>query len=162
MAKSKSTSTLPRSKITMCGGLSMPGLAPPLFEFPAAFQRAAESEFVGKFQTAAGGQAVGDTGDFHFLRGQSFGQVKTGRVALDVGAKREDDFPNRFLLEALLEFANAEILGFNSVDRRNAPAQDMKFAAVISRFFDADDIDRPFDQTNDGIAPGIGANVTGA
>src|ERR1700733_887515 len=57
MDQSKSTSTLPRSKM-------MAGEAGMSVHLPAALKRAAERQFVGEFQSAAGGQAETDAGDF--------------------------------------------------------------------------------------------------
>ena len=51
-------------------------------DLPVAFQGPVQGDFVGEFQAAAGGQTVGDAGNFRPFAGQPFGQVKTGRVPL--------------------------------------------------------------------------------
>jgi len=56
-------------------------------QFPAAFQGTAESDFVGEFQAAAGGEAVGDAGYFCAFAGEPFGQIKTGGIAFHIGAQ---------------------------------------------------------------------------
>ena len=57
-------------------------------QFPAALQRAHEGGIVGKFQMAAHGDAVGQTGDFDFQRTQKPTHIHGGGFALGVALNK--------------------------------------------------------------------------
>ena len=130
--------------------------------FPAAFEGAAQGEFVGKFESAAGGQAVGDAGDFEIRTRKALGEVVTGGIAFDVGAEGDDDFVNGFAREALFQTGDAEVFGFNTVERRNFSAEDVKFSAKGTSFLNAQDVHGAFDDADErGVAARVGAESAG-
>lgn len=63
-------------------------------DLPAAFEGAAEREFVGEFKAAANGEPMGDAGDGDALIAKKVVEVKTGGIAFDIGWKSNDHFVN--------------------------------------------------------------------
>ena len=132
-------------------------------QFAAAFEGAAEREFIGEFKARARWQTMGDAGDFDIRRGEAFGEVEAGGVAFDIGAQRKDDFADWLVLQSSFEFHDAQVFGFDAVQGRDAAAEDMKFAAKSAGAFDADDIHRAFDDADKGgIALRVGTDFAGA
>jgi hypothetical protein len=124
------------------------------------FQGATQGELIGKFQASSGWKAVSNSSDFEARSGEAFGEIKAGGVALNVGSQRDDDFLDRLPPQPLFQRSDMKVIRFDAIQRGDFSAEDVIFAAVGARFFDADDIDRPFHQADEGrIASRIGADV---
>ena len=125
----------------------------------AAFEGAAESEFVGIIKAAAGGEPLRDARDADAGVGERFGEIMAGGVAFDIGGEREDDFFDVLLWDALDELGDAEIFGADAVERGDAAAEDVELAAEGVGLFDAQDIDGAFDDAEEsGVAARIVAD----
>ena len=124
-----------------------------LLQFAAAFQSATQCQFIGKLQTRACWNAVSNASDLDLVRRQTLGEIESGGVPFHVSAEREDNFTNWFLCEALFQLAYSEVLRFHSVNWRNAASQNMEFASVVSRSFDANDVNRSFYYADDRAVP---------
>src|SRR5207247_5815947 len=72
-------------------------------QLPPSFQRMAEREFVGKFQTGARGQTMGDAGNPEAIPGEATGQIKTRGVAFDISAEGDYDLFDRLVHKALFQ-----------------------------------------------------------
>ena len=121
-----------------------------------------ERDFVREFQAAAGGQAVGDAGDFQAGAREAFGEVMAGGVAFHVGAEGDDDFLDGLVLQALFQFGDAEVLGLDAVERRNLSAENVVFAVEGRGLFHAKDVSGVLDEADQaGVAARVGANGAG-
>src|SRR5690606_5851840 len=98
---------------------------PPSTKQAAAGKGALESQRVSVFQSTAGRKSVGDAGDSHSERREHFGDKMRGRLTFHIGTKGQDDLAGRVGLHAGDEFANAELIGADVVERRQASAQHM-------------------------------------
>ena len=131
-------------------------------EIAAAFEGAAEGEFVGVIEAAAGGEALRDAGDADAGVGERFGEIMAGGIAFDIGGEREDDFFDVLLWDALDELGDAEIFGADAVERGKFAAEDVKLAAKAAGFFDGENVHGFFDDAEEGwIASCVGADGAG-
>src|SRR5688572_17618488 len=96
-----------------CSFVSIRGFRSAL-NLAAAFERAAEREFVGEFEPASNRQTVRDAGHVNAPRGKNLIEVKARRFAFDIGGQRDDNLLDAFALAALFEFGNAQVLGFHA------------------------------------------------
>ena len=105
---------------------------------------------------------MSDASNLDLVRCQAFGKIEASGVAFHVCAQGKDDFANGFLRKAAFQFADAEVLRFDAIDWGDAASENMEFAAVIACSFDADDVNRAFDDADDArVAPGIRADSAG-
>jgi hypothetical protein len=97
------------------------------------------------------------------LASQAFGQIKTGRVALHVGAQGHDHSPSR-PAQAGFQFGQAQVLRLHAIERRNLPAQHVIFAAETARFFQGKNVQRTLDHAQRSVPSRawIGANGASA
>ena len=129
----KSTRTLPRSK-TIDGFTT----------FPCGLPARGQGQFVGKFQPAAGGQAVGDARNFQVRAART---VSPGNSSV---ASPSTSVPSAMMiswmgsLSGAFQFRDAQIFRFHAVQRRNFPAQHMKLAAKGAGLFHAQNVHRAF------------------
>jgi hypothetical protein len=131
-------------------------------EIAAAFEGAAEGEFVGVIKAAAGGEALGDAGNADASVCESLGQIVTGGVAFDIGGEREDDLFDALLRDALRELGDAQVLGTDAVERGEFTAEDVKVAAEAAGLFDGENIYGFLDDAEQrGIAARVGADRAG-
>ncbi len=112
-----------------------------------------------EFQSAAGGQAMGDARDVHAFGPETLGQVVTRRVSFHVGAQGEDDFLDRFGPETLFQLLNSQVLRIHAAEGRDFASEDVEFATVGAGLLDAQDVDGVLDDADQrGIAPRVEAN----
>lgn len=105
---------------------------------------------------------MGEAGDAQFGAVESFSEVKARGVAFDIHAESDDDFGDGWVGGACNEFSDAQVLGFDPVDRGEFASEHVVAATEGSGFFDREDIDGPFDNANlGGIAFGVFADVAG-
>ena len=76
-------------------------------QFAPAFEGAAQSQFIGKFEPAPGGQTMGNAGDADRAAAEASGEIMAGGVALDVASECEDELSDRLRFEALLQGINS-------------------------------------------------------
>ena len=131
-------------------------------QFTTAIEGVGDGQFVGEFESGAGGQAMGQPGDAGTARGQTFGEIVGGGIAFDVGAQREDDFANDARGQAGLQFGDAEVFGFDTAERGEFAAEHVVSAVEGAGFLEHEDIGGMFDDTEEGGIPlGIGADGAG-
>lgn len=105
---------------------------------------------------------MSDSGNAQAFTRQALGQVIARRVAFNIGSQRDHDFFNPFRGDPLLQLDNPQVIGFNSVQRRDFATQNVVLAAIGAGLFHAQDVDRPFDHANKGGVPSrVVADVTG-
>jgi hypothetical protein len=81
----------------------------------AAFQGAAEGEFIGVIEAAAGWEALRDARDADAGVGESFGEIMAGGVTFYVRWEGENDFFDVLLRDALGKLGDAEVFGADAV-----------------------------------------------
>src|SRR5436190_22984478 len=101
-------------------------------ELRSSRQGAAEGQFVGLIQAASGGQSLGEASDGDGQAAEETGQVVGGCFTFHVGAQGEDDFRGRFGLDALEQGIDAQVLGSDMIERRDASAERVVEAAESS------------------------------
>jgi len=115
-----------------------------------------------EFKARAGGHTLGEAGDAQVGSLESLGEVEAGGVPFDIHAESDDDFGDGWVGGACDEFSDAQVLGFDPVDRGEFPSEHVVPATEGRGFFDREDIDGPFDNANlGGIAFGVFADVAG-
>lgn len=125
-------------------------------QFTPAFKGAAQSQFIGKFEPAAGGQSMGNTGDADRAVTEAPRQVMAGGVAFDIASQCENELPDGFGFESLLQSINAQILGSNPVEGAESASEHMVTSLECAGFLKAEDIESPFDEAEDGAIAGFG------
>lgn len=85
-----------------------------------------------------------------------------GGLTLRGRIRGEDNLPNVFVLNALVEFANPKVVGPNPVQRRKCTPKDMVVTPKGAALFDCDDVTRLLDDAEDaGFAANVRAQVAG-
>ena len=127
-----------------------------------AFEGAAQGELIGKLQAGPGGQSMGYAREFQAWTGEPFAEVKSRCVALNVSPERNDNFFNRLGFEAFFKLCDAQIFGFDAVERRNFSAEDVIFSAKGTGFLDAQNINGLLNDAHQGrVSARVAANITG-
>ena len=108
----------------------------------ATGQCALESELVGVLESAARGEAVGDAGEGNSKWGDDFGQVVRRRLSFHIGAECEDYLGRAVFFDSAEKRFDAELVGTDVVEWREASAQGMVKAAENSAAFERENVGR--------------------
>ena len=100
------------------------------------------------FESAAGGEAMSDTGYCYTQRRERFGKVVRGRFAFDVRTQGEDDFRRRLGLHPGEQFVDSELFRTDVVQRSDAAAEDVVAASEGARSLDRKDVGGLLDDTD--------------
>jgi len=120
-----------------------------------------QGHIVRKLQPTARGKAMRDPRHPHASRRQTLGQVMRGGVTLYACSQGNHDFPKRFRGQTNLQGLHAQILGSNSIERREHPTQDMVTPLKRTRFLQQQHVYGPFNHAKEGrLPPGILAEST--
>lgn len=100
------------------------------------------------FESAAGGEAMSDTGYRYAKRRERFRKVVRGRFAFHVRTQGEDDFRGRLDLYSGKQFVDSELFGTDVVQRSDAAAEDVVAASEGARSLDRKDVGGLLDDTD--------------
>src|SRR4029077_10383541 len=100
------------------------------------------------FESAAGWEAMSDTGYCYAQRRERFGKVVRDRFAFDVRTQGEDDFRRRLCLHPGEQFVDAELFRTDVVQRSDAAAEDVVAAPEGARSLDGEDVGGLLDDTD--------------
>src|SRR5215469_14356535 len=109
-------------------------------EQPPSFERPAEGDLVGVLELAAHGQAAGGPGHPQPHRLDEPGQVRGGRLALEVGVGRQDQLGDRAVRQPLHKLGDPQVIWPDSVDRADRAAEDMVAAAELADLLNRRDV----------------------
>src|SRR5262249_47616493 len=120
----------------------------------AALDRAPEGDLVGVFEIAAHRHAARDTCHARAETLERARDEHRGRVAFDVGVRRQHHLDNAFVLDTTHEFLDAQLVGTDALDRRDRALQHVITTTELMRAFDGDDVTRILHDTEDAcVAP---------
>src|SRR5262249_9371474 len=109
-------------------------------DLAARLERARERHLVRVLELAADRHAGRDAGRAHSERFDELGQIKRGRLTLDVGAGGQDDLGGRgWAFQAAQELRDAQVVGTHAVERGEHAAQHM-IAPAITRALDGEEV----------------------
>src|SRR5579864_739145 len=111
------------------------------------------------FELPSDRHAVSDTARAYSAPGRELAQVMRGGFALDGRVGGEDQLADAPFIENRLELAQSQLLGTDTIERREVPHQYEVAAAVAARGFDGDDVRGRLDGAQEaGLALGRGAD----
>jgi len=111
-----------------------------LLHVAAAFHGLQHGDFVGVFDVAAYGNPHGDSGDLHSSALQLLREVDRGSFPLHGGIRSHDDLVYITGIDTRNEIGNPELLGSDSVQRRDCTVEDVEDSIEVLGLFDGSDI----------------------
>jgi hypothetical protein len=116
---------------------------------------------VGVFESPASGETVGDAGEGNSKRGDDFGQVVRRRLSFDIGAECEDHLGRAVFFDSAEKRFDAELVGADVVEWREASAQGVVKPSKNSAAFERENVGRLLHDAEFLVLPsGLGANAT--
>src|SRR5207237_359159 len=110
--------------------------------------------------TAAHRQSAGESRHPQPHRLDQPGEIRRRRFAFEIRISREDELGDRSVIEPSQQLPHPEVVGADSLDRADRPAEHVVPPMELARLLDRDDIFRFFDHTNDGeVASRVAADA---
>jgi len=119
----------------------------------AAFECLLHGNFVGVLNVAAGGDAGGNASDFNPRRLEEPRNVRRRAFALHRGIGGENELVHAAGLDPAGQAGDAQLVGPDTVQRRESTVQYVIDPAVVTRFFDGRDVRGLFDHANQPLIP---------
>lgn len=129
---------------------------------PPPADGAEKRQFIGTFETAAGGQSLGEAGnvDAGMCAGEESGEVVGRGFSLHIAAGGEDDFMNAAAVHALYELADAQVFGADVIKGADASVENMIVAVQGASAFERENVSALLDDAEQrGLARGVAAEL---
>src|SRR3954469_16039402 len=118
-------------------------------DLAAAFERAAEGDFVGVLEVAADRETARRTSDPHAERLEQPRKVHRGGLTFDVRVRRQDHLRDLLVLDALQQLLDAQLLRPDALDRRDRALQHVVSTVELVGALDRDDVARLLDHAHE-------------
>src|SRR5947209_2437391 len=117
-------------------------------ECATPLESTAEGDLVGVLEVATDRQAAGETSDAQPHRLDQPGEVRRGRLTLEVGVSGDDQLRD-IACEARHQLADAQVVRTDTLNGRDRAAQHVVAATELTRALDSDDVLGLFDHADD-------------
>ena len=126
----------------------------------ATGQSALERELIGVLEPSPSRQAMSNAGERNSKWGENFGEVVCCGFPFHIGTECEDYFGRTVFFDSTKKRFDAELLGTDVVEWREASAQGVVKPAKNAAAFEREDIGRLFDHAEFLVLPsGLGADA---
>ena len=122
-----------------------------VIEAPAALKSSSQRDLIGVLQIPAYRQPTGQAGHPKTERLEHASQVGGGRLPLEVGIGRQNNFGDVAIGQAHHQFFDVQVIGANALDRTDSPAKYVIATAEFASLFNSHHIFTLFNNADNGV-----------